>query len=95
MRKTSMRAPVAAVLAVALAACGEASAPEGEHPHAPEAVEPAPLDPNAAAAEEAALASCGPVTAQGYCGVAFGMAPADARMLQAMIRQVQWKLDHP
>jgi hypothetical protein len=75
--KTSMRMPLA-VLALALAACGEASAPS-ERSHAPEAVEPAPLDPNAAAAEEAALASCGPVTAQGYCGVAFGMAPADAR----------------
>jgi tRNA C32,U32 (ribose-2'-O)-methylase TrmJ len=23
------------------------------------------------------------------------LAPADARILQAMIRQVQWKLDHP
>lgn len=78
MRKNSLRMPVAA-LAVALGACGEASAPEDEHAHAPEAVEPAPLDPNAPAAEQAALASCGPVTVQGYCGVAFGMAPADAR----------------
>jgi hypothetical protein len=79
MRKTFMRAPVAAVLVAALAACGEASAPEGEHAHAPEAVEPAPLDPNAGTAEQAALASCGPVTAQGYCGVTFGMTPAEAR----------------
>jgi hypothetical protein len=69
----------AVALALALAACGEASAPKGEHAHAPEAVEPAPYDPNAPAAEQAALASCGAVTAQGYCGIAFGMAPAEAR----------------
>jgi hypothetical protein len=75
----SMRSLVAAV-ALVLAACGEASAPEEEHAHAPEAVEPAPLDPNADAAEQAALASCGAVTAQGYCGVTFGMTPAEARM---------------
>lgn len=74
-----MRMPVAAVLAAAFAACSESLAPEGEHAHAPEAVEPAPLDPNADAAEEAALASCGAVSAQGYCGVTFGMTPAEAR----------------
>lgn len=68
-----------AMAALALAACGEASAPEGEHAHAPEAVEPAPLDPNADSAEQAALVSCGAVTAQGYCGVTFGTAPAEAR----------------
>jgi hypothetical protein len=73
-----MRAPAAAVLGLALASCGEATAPEGVHAHSPEAVEPAPLDPNADAAEQAALASCGAVTAQGYCGIAFGMAPAAA-----------------
>jgi hypothetical protein len=74
-----MRVPAVALLGVVLAACGEATAPEGEHAHAPEAVEPAPLDPNADAAEQAALASCGAVTAQGYCGVTFGMPPAEAR----------------
>lgn len=37
------------------------------------AVEPAPFDPSALAEEKAALASCGPVTAEGYCGVIFGM----------------------
>ena len=77
MRMKPMRMPVA-LAALTLAACGEASAPEGEHSHAPEAVEPAPLDPNADAAEQAALASCGDVTAQGYCGVSFGMTPAEA-----------------
>jgi hypothetical protein len=79
MRKNSLRMPFAAAMAAALDACGDSPAPEGEHAHAPEAVEPAPLDPGAPAAEEAALASCGPVTAQGYCGVAFGMPPAEAR----------------
>ncbi|HEX5008635.1 MAG TPA: hypothetical protein VFV70_16085 [Hyphomonadaceae bacterium] len=78
MRMKPMRVP-AVLAALALAACGEASAPAAERSHAPEAVEPAPLDPNADAAEQAALASCGPVTAQGYCGVVFGMTPADAR----------------
>ncbi len=74
-----MRMPVAAVLAAALAACGESLAPGDEHAHAPEAVEPAPLDPNALAAEQSALASCGAVSAQGYCGITFGMPPAEAR----------------
>src|SRR5689334_15042324 len=68
--------PLAAI--ALLAACsGEAPAPtiEAETP----SVEPAPLDPNAPAAEQAALASCGAVTAEGYCGVAFGMAPGAAQ----------------
>ncbi len=78
MRKTSLRTPAAA-LAALLAACGEATAPETEHAHAPEAVEPAPFDPNAGAAEQAALASCGAVTVHGYCGVTFGMTPAQAK----------------
>jgi hypothetical protein len=71
-----MRIPAAALLAIVLAACG---GPNPEPDHAPEAVEPAPLDPNAPAAELAALASCGAVTAQGYCGVTFGMTPTEAR----------------
>jgi hypothetical protein len=65
------------VTALALAACGEEPAPAA--PGALEAAEPAPLDPEAPAAELAALAGCGPVTAEGYCGVAFGMTPEAAR----------------
>lgn len=64
-------------LALLLSGCGPAPAPEGAHTHA-ESVEPAPLDLGAPAAEQAALASCAPVTAAGWCGVAFGMSPADA-----------------
>ncbi len=71
----------AALLVLTLAACGEATAPESGHAHSPEPAEPAPLDPNADAAEQAALASCGPVTAQGYCGVTFGMSPDAARRI--------------
>jgi hypothetical protein len=69
------------VLAISalLAGCGEpASAPEGVHENTA-SIEPQPLDPGAPEAEQAALASCGPVTGQGYCGVTFGMAPKDAR----------------
>lgn len=64
-------------IVLALSACGPSSAPEPE-PAERASVEPAPLDPEAPAAEQAALASCGPVTAQGYCGVTFGMAPNQA-----------------
>ncbi|RYG31644.1 MAG: hypothetical protein EON93_12610 [Burkholderiales bacterium] len=64
-------------LAVVLSACGPSSAPESE-PAERASVEPAPLDPEAPAAEQAALASCGTVTAQGYCGVTFGMTPQQA-----------------
>lgn len=66
------------VAGMALGACGgpapasDGAAGEGA------SVEPAPLDPAAPAEEKAALASCGPVTAEGYCGVAFGMSPAEA-----------------
>jgi hypothetical protein len=59
-------------IAFALSACGPSSAPETA-PVERASVEPAPLDPKAPAAEQAALASCGAVTVQGYCGVTFGM----------------------
>ena len=75
-----MRAALAFVLAgLSLAACGEATRPEA----LPEsrAVEPAPVDPNAPAAEVAALAGCAPASAEGYCGVAWGMSPANARAM--------------
>ena len=61
----------------ALSACGPAPAPADLEKETA-SVEPAPLDPEAPAAEQAALASCGPVTAQGYCGVTFGMTPEQA-----------------
>ncbi len=64
-------------VAIALAACGPAPAPAGVHENTA-SVEPEPLDPEAPAAEQAALASCGPVTGQGYCGVTFGMTPEQA-----------------
>lgn len=68
------KAGFASLLLLALTACGPAPAPEGAHGHV-ESVEPGPLDPGAPAAEQAALASCGPVTAAGWCGVTFGMGP--------------------
>lgn len=71
------RSGLASLFLAALSACGPAPAPEGAHGHV-ESVEPAPLDPGAPAAEQAALASCGPVTATGWCGVTFGMAPGAA-----------------
>ncbi len=77
-----MRANLPVIFSFALllvAACGEEPAPAPEIEDAPEAAEPAPFDPDATAAEAAALASCGAVTAQGYCGVTFGMAPDAAR----------------
>ena len=61
----------------ALSACGPAPAPADLEKETA-SVEPAPLDPEAPAAEQATLASCGPVTAQGYCGVTFGMTPEQA-----------------
>jgi hypothetical protein len=64
---------------LALAACGSPKPAEEAAPEAPVSVEPAPLDPDAAAAEQAALANCGPVTTQGYCGVTFGMTPDAAK----------------
>jgi hypothetical protein len=67
---------LAAVAALALAACGDAG---NEAAPAPRAEDPAPLDPNAPAAEIAALSGCAPVSAEGYCGVAWGMSPAQAR----------------
>src|SRR5882672_2252947 len=63
---------------VLLAACGEETPKVVVEAPTP-SVEPAPLDPNASATEQAALAPCGAVTAEGYCGVAFGMTPADAQ----------------
>jgi hypothetical protein len=75
-----MRASIALVSALAFAAACSGPKPAEEAPNdAPAAIEPAPLDPDAPAAEQAALANCGPVTAQGYCGVAFGAAPDAAK----------------
>jgi hypothetical protein len=74
-----MRIAIVVVSALVLAACSESKPAEEAPNDAPASVEPAPLDPNAPAAEQAALANCGPVTAQGYCGITFGMAPDVAR----------------
>ncbi len=66
------------VAVAALAACGSPEpAPAGVHGEGV-SVEPAPLDPSAPAEEKAALASCLPVTVEGYCGVSFGMSPREA-----------------
>ncbi len=64
-------------IVLALSACGPSPEPVSA-PAERVSVEPAPLDPEAPAAEQAALASCGAVTAQGYCGVTFGMHPKQA-----------------
>lgn len=64
-------------IALSLSACGPSAAPAPE-PAERASVAPAPLDPEAPAAEQAALASCGAVTAQGYCGVTFGMTSQQA-----------------
>ncbi len=79
MRASRLHLVALAVAALALAGCGEGPAPAPVVSDAPESVEPAPFDPDAPAAEQAALANCGAVTAQGYCGVAFGMTPEAAR----------------
>ena len=75
-----MRNAIPAILlfGLAVSACGPAPAPEGA-PEETASAEPAPLDPGAPAAERAALANCAPVTANGYCGVTFGMTPDEAR----------------
>lgn len=66
------------IVAAAASACsGPAAAPDGAHENMVSA-EPAPLDPTAAEEEKAALASCSSVTIEGYCGVSFGMTPAEA-----------------
>jgi hypothetical protein len=66
-----------AISVAALGACGgEAPVPlEADAPAAESAAE----EPAAAAGELAALSSCGPVTAEGYCGIAFGMSPDAAK----------------
>jgi hypothetical protein len=77
-----MRTPIifaAAFAALGLVACSNNEPAPAPAPENPASIEPAPLDPNAPAAEQAALAKCGPVTAEGYCGVTFGMAPAEAK----------------
>jgi hypothetical protein len=80
MPETTMRHAIlfaALVLAApVLSSCGPATEKAEESPRS---IEPAPLDPGAPAAEQAALANCAPVTAEGYCGVGFGMSPAEAR----------------
>lgn len=66
---------------IAIAVVSACSGPAVEPDGAPEnmvSAEPAPLDPAAPAQEKAALASCGPVAAEGYCGVSFGMTPSEA-----------------
>ncbi len=68
---------VSLALVLIASGCGPAPAPDGAHANM-ESVEPAPLDPGAPAAEQAALASCGPVSAAGWCGVTFGMTPGEA-----------------
>lgn len=69
--KTGRAITGSVLLALMLAACGPAEAPEP--------VDPADLAlDEARAAEEAALASCGEATAEGYCGVRFGAAVQDA-----------------
>ncbi len=74
-----MRSVVLAFASVLiLAACGGESAKINAEPAGP-AVEPAPLDPAAPAAEQAALSACAPVSASGYCGIAWGMSPDQAR----------------
>ena len=73
-----LRIALSLIVAVAASACGgPATAPDGAHESVVSA-EPAPLDPAAPAEEKAALASCSPVTVEGYCGVLFGMTPAEA-----------------
>lgn len=67
------------VCALALSACGEGPATSPAARDAPASIEPAPFDPGGQAAEQAALAGCGAVTGQGYCGITFGMTPEAAR----------------
>ena len=74
-----MRAFLGLAPLLVLAACGSPKPAAEAAPETSASVEPAPLDPDAPAAEQAALASCGPVTAQGYCGVMFGMGPDAAK----------------
>jgi len=74
-----MRASIIFAAALGLAACSNSEPAPEPAPENPASIEPAPLDPNAPAAEQAALAKCGPVTPEGYCGVTFGMAPAEAK----------------
>lgn len=51
-----------------------------ETPAAPDAVDPATLTPDEAlSAEREALARCGQASAEGYCGVRFGMPVDEAR----------------
>jgi hypothetical protein len=75
-----MRIP--ATMAIALVALG---ACDGKEPElapveaATPSAEPQPLEPTATEGELAALSSCGPVTAEGYCGVTFGMTPDAAK----------------
>ncbi len=70
--------PAIFLFGLIVSACSPAPAPEGERNETASAA-PAPLDPGAPAAEQAALAACSPVTAAGYCGVTFGMTPDQAR----------------
>ena len=66
-----MRASAFACLALLLSACGGEPTPDTAEETPAEALDPAIAA--AAAAEAAALATCGAVTAEGYCGIRFGM----------------------
>jgi hypothetical protein len=71
---------VLAIIALAASSCGPSGPSEAGGAAAPKASEePAPLNPDAAMNEQKALASCAPVSADGYCGITFGMAPDAAK----------------
>jgi hypothetical protein len=74
-----MRIPATIAIALALGACGAREPEPAPVEAATPSAEPQPLDANATAEELTALSSCGPVTAEGYCGVTFGMSPDAAR----------------
>jgi hypothetical protein len=78
-----MRSPAMIVIVLAaLGACGSetpAATATVEAPAPSAAAKPAPAEPAATPEELAALSSCGVVTAEGYCGVTFGMAPDAAK----------------
>lgn len=75
-----MRIPAMIAIALtALAGCGENEPLSAPLEAAAPSTEPQPLETNATEEEVAALSSCGPVTAEGYCGVAFGMNPDAAK----------------
>jgi hypothetical protein len=75
-----MRIPVTILIALAaLGGCGGSKTDPAPVEATMPSIEPQPLGPNASEEEVAALSSCGPVTAEGYCGVTFGMTPDAAK----------------